>query len=111
DVRAFRFRPIRIEQGVIFIPIAVRPAVDGDRLNVFRRGKPASAKDTRELVSRPAFEIFKRGHQELHAPGFVLFAGWKPRLAGPLSARPAIPDKGTESSCSNKPERSSLPGL
>src|SRR2546429_8709446 len=72
---------IRIEQGVIFIPIAVRPAVDGDRLNVFRRGKPASAKDTRELVSRPAFEIFKRGHQELHAPGFVLFAGWKPRLA------------------------------
>ena len=60
----------------------MRPAIDRNRLNIFRRFKTAWAEDTRKLVARLALEIFKRGHQQFHAPDFVLFASRKAPLAG-----------------------------
>src|SRR5262249_37749064 len=61
DIRALRFRPIRVEERVIFVSITVRPTVDRNPLNIFPGVNPSRAQDTRKLVSRFAFEIFKRG--------------------------------------------------
>ena len=78
-IRALCFRPVRIKKCAVFIPVPMRPAIDRNRLNIFRRFKTAWAEDTRKLVARLALEIFKRGHQQFHAPGFVLFASRKAR--------------------------------
>ena len=40
-IRTLIFGPVGIEQRVVLIPVAVRPAVDGDRLDVARRIKTA----------------------------------------------------------------------
>src|SRR5215472_1854463 len=60
-IRALFFRPVWIKKWVVFVPVPVGPAIDRNRLNIFRRFKTAWAEDTRKLVARLALKIFERG--------------------------------------------------
>src|SRR5579859_1864525 len=75
-------RPIRIEQGIVFVAVTVGPAVDGDGFDVARGIKPAGGERAGELVANLALEDLERRDEEFHSPGFVLLARGEARFAG-----------------------------
>src|SRR5580704_7288251 len=73
-MRLLRFRPFRIEQLVIFVSIAMRPAIDGDARHTARRVEPARTEDARQLVADVALEGLERGVEDIVLPRPVLVA-------------------------------------
>src|SRR6267142_3964917 len=73
--------PFWIEQRIVFVAVAVRPAIDGDGCDVARRIESAGGNRSRELIANFAFKQFKGSDQQFHSPGFVLLASWQPGLA------------------------------
>ena len=57
-------RPVRIEQRVVFVGVAVRPAIDGDGGDVARRIEAAGAEHAGELVADVALEGLERGREQ-----------------------------------------------
>src|SRR5258707_6803436 len=68
--------PFWIEQRIVFVAVAVRPAIDGDGCDVARRIESAGGNRSRELIANFAFKQFKRGDQQFHSSGFRLLPGW-----------------------------------
>ena len=81
-VRLPRRRPVRVEQRVVFVGVAVRPAVDRDR-----RGCRAPDRSRRARACAPSWsrilrsKVSKRRRQQLGAPGAVLIARGQAGLA------------------------------
>src|SRR5579862_3843076 len=82
DVRALRFGHHRVEQGVVFRRIAMRPAINRDRLDVACRIEAARAECAGELLADLALEGREGSREQLRAAGFVLFELREPRLTG-----------------------------
>jgi hypothetical protein len=56
---------VAIEQRVRYVAIAMGPAIDGDRQNVARTGKPSLTEHAVELVAEFRLEIRKRHIEKL----------------------------------------------
>src|SRR3984893_4423050 len=67
-----RRRHVRFVQRVVFRRIAMRPAIDGDGLDVARGIKSTRTQGARKLVTYVVFECRKGGPQQLGAADFVL---------------------------------------
>ena len=67
-------RPLGIVERVVFVPVPVRPAIDGDGLDVARRVEAAIGQHPRELLANPALERGERRLQQLEATRFVLLS-------------------------------------
>ena len=71
--RPLGIRPVeRLKQRVVFVSVAVRPAVHGDGLNIPRWVESAAGKHAAELVANVALEGVKGRTQKFPAPGPVL---------------------------------------
>src|SRR5258708_38222403 len=68
------FFPAGIEQRIRRKSVAVRPAVDGDAFDVFRRVETCSTEHAAQLVADAPLEFRKGRLQEFRAPGPVLVA-------------------------------------
>src|SRR5215470_17355393 len=73
--------PLRIEQRVVFVTIAVRPTIHGDGFDVSRRIEAARGQAASDLITDGAFESLEGGDEKLQAAGFVLFARREAGLA------------------------------
>src|SRR5438270_5373810 len=69
--------PFRVEQVVVFVSIAVRPAVHGDRRNIIRWIESTLAKHSRKLIANVSLERFKRCGQQIAAARAMLIALWQ----------------------------------
>src|ERR1700722_2136583 len=72
--RTFVFGPIRIEEGIVFVRVAVRPATDGDRLDFVRRIEAARRENAAQQAADVALESRKLHTVKLHASGDLLIA-------------------------------------
>src|SRR5579862_235309 len=77
----FVFGPIRIEERVVFVRVAVRPAIDGYCLNVLCRIKTSRHENPPELAANVALESRKLHTVKLHASGDLLIASGGTRAA------------------------------
>ena len=73
--------PVRIEQRIVFVGVAMRPTVDGDRDDVARRIESAVPEDARELIADVALERREVGGQQLPLSGAELLSRLKTRPA------------------------------
>src|SRR5271168_3332318 len=74
DAGLLIFRPIGIVQRIVFVGVAVRPAIYGDGLNI-RGGIESTGSEHRaELFADIAFESCEAGHEQLAAAGLLLLA-------------------------------------
>src|SRR5207249_5853987 len=76
------FAPIRIEQWVVTVSVAVRLAVHGNAVDVAGRIEPLRTEHSPELIADVAFERHERGPHQFSAARPVLLAHRKTRLAG-----------------------------
>src|SRR5258708_525954 len=60
DVWLLSVGPLWIEQRIVFVAVAMRPAIDGDGCDVAGRIEAASGERSRELIANFAFKQFKR---------------------------------------------------
>src|SRR5258708_33656816 len=63
-VRRLAFSPFGIEQRIVFVGIAVRPAIDRDGGDIARRNKPLRTQYAVELVADLFLEGRKVGRQQ-----------------------------------------------
>src|SRR5262249_35477060 len=83
-MRRLPLRPVRIEQRVVLVGIAVRPAIDRDRSDVASRVEARRTQHAAELVADPLFEGHETGGEQLGTPSTVLItlrqsgAAWCP---------------------------------
>lgn len=56
-------RPIGIPKGVVFVRVAVWPAIDGDGRDVARGIEAARRQDARQLIANLVLESFKASRQ------------------------------------------------
>ena len=71
-----------VPQRVVFVGVAVRPAVDRDRVDVTRRIETAGTERAGELIADTPLERRERCRIEISVPGAMLFARRQTRLAG-----------------------------
>src|SRR5712664_144074 len=74
-------RPLRIIERIVFVRVAVGPAIDGDRLDVAGRFESTGREHAIELIAYVAFEHFKGCRIQLRAAGTLLLARRQPRGA------------------------------
>jgi len=74
-------KPEWIRQRIILIGVAVRPTVNRDGENVFRRIESTIAQDARQLLADAALDGLERRGQQLGAPSAMLCARLQARLA------------------------------
>src|SRR5882672_3822124 len=67
-------RPFGVEKIVVFVCVAMRPAIDGNRVNITRGIEAASAENAAKLVADIALECFKRSRKQITAANFMLVA-------------------------------------
>ena len=72
DVGLVGLVPVRIEQWIVFVGVAVRPAIDRDAYDVGRRIEPSRSKDARKLVANVALERLEAGGEQLRLSGAKL---------------------------------------
>src|SRR6267142_5543980 len=73
--------PFRIEEIVIFVCVAMRPAIDGDCVNIVRWVKTARTQHSAKLVANVALKCLEGSRQQIAAPSAMLIALWKSRQA------------------------------
>src|ERR1700681_2125618 len=78
------FQPELVGERIVFIRVAVRPAVDRDFQDVARGVESARTQYARQLLANVALVSFERRAIELDAPQLMLLARRASRLAGCL---------------------------
>src|SRR5882724_5211539 len=73
--------PFRVEKIVVFVRVAMRPAIDGNRVNITRGIEAAGAENAAQLVADIALECFKRSREQITAANFMLVAFGKSGIA------------------------------
>src|SRR2546429_1657112 len=73
--------PFGIEKIVVFVCVAMRPAIDGNRVNIARGIEAAGTENAAKLVADIALECFKRSREQITAANFMLVAFGKPGIA------------------------------
>src|SRR5579859_1051199 len=66
--------PFQVEKIVVFIRVAMRPAIDGDRVNIACGVETAGAENTAQLVANITLERFKGSGEQIAAANFMLVA-------------------------------------
>src|SRR6476646_6094003 len=66
--------PFRIEKVVVFVRVAMRPAIDGDRVNITPGIEAAGTENAAQLVADITLERFKRSREQITAANFMLVA-------------------------------------
>jgi hypothetical protein len=80
--RALARGPIGIPKRVVLVGVAMRPAVDGDRVDIARRIESPCPEHAFELITNTSLEVFKGSRQEFVVSGALLVASRQPRQAG-----------------------------
>src|SRR5256885_9854808 len=73
--------PFGIEKIVVFVCVAMRPAIDGNRVNITRGIEAAGTENAAKLVADITLEGFKRSREQITAANFMLVAFRKSGIA------------------------------
>src|SRR5256885_1517197 len=73
--------PFGVEKIVVFVRVAMRPAIDGDRVNITRGIEAACTENAAKLVADITLECFKRSRKQITAANFMLVAFRKSGIA------------------------------
>src|SRR5271154_5361641 len=81
DAGLLLLRPIGIVQGIVFVGVAVRPAIYGDGLNIRGGIESAGRQHRSELLANISLESCEAGVEKFAAAGLLLLARGQTRFA------------------------------
>src|SRR5262245_2929970 len=73
--------PIRVPKRVVFVGVAMGPAIDGNRVDIACRIELPVFQHTRQLITNAPLEGLKRGREQVDMAGALLIPSWQAGLA------------------------------